>query len=75
MNSVGSTLLSAALYTHGDATRPTGQRGLRQTNDYGYIALQREAGCISEELWTGMNYESIASLAAGGRWSQPNAYA
>ena len=56
-------------------TPPSGQRGLRQTNDYGYIALQREAGCISEELWTGMNYESIASLARGGQWSRPNAYA
>jgi hypothetical protein len=48
---------------------------IRLMSDYGYVALQRQEGCVFEELWTGLNYISSASLAPGEAWSEPTATA
>lgn len=48
---------------------------IRLKADYGYVALQRQEECVLEELWTGLNYISSASLAPGEAWSEPTATA
>jgi hypothetical protein len=41
-------------------------------SDYGYVFMQRDAGCTHEELWTGLNRISTAGLAPGSSWSDPS---
>jgi hypothetical protein len=44
-------------------------------SDYGYVFMQRDAGCTHEELWTGLSLISTHDLSPGSSWSDPSARA
>ncbi len=66
------TAVAAALLA---ATPAASAVEAKMRSDYGYVFMQRDAGCTHEELWTGLNRISTASLAPGYSWSDPSATA